>query len=161
MQKQKKPQVTQAFERLTEDKPRRHFESKAEEVVVNFTKIPEYLLELLLKGPQNYTDLNHPDVKKKLEHSMNASDQKDATIADLRRQLNLLRNDEAEARSFFQQEGQQKKQTDAEMERQKAERQKRAYEKAPVEVTTKQKRGLLYGAKRRKTVETAAAFGKQ
>lgn len=144
-----------------------HADNKVERVIVNFTKIPEKLLEGLLTfsiegvtGPKNYTDLNEPEMKKKLESNIDSQDNKESTLADIRRQLNFMKEEENSARQSINKEKQDRQQTFAQEEREKEEEERRKNQQAPIMATPKPKRGVM-GQKRKKSVETNAAQGKQ
>lgn len=150
--------------------------SKVEQAIINFTRIPERLLEAVLSSftggsaettqsaetdtPKNYTDLNEPDVKQRLESHMDLQDNKESSIADIRKQLSFLRQEESDARHSINKEKHERQQALAEEDKQKAEEEQRKNARPAEAPTAKQKRGVM-GQKRKKTVETSAAFGKQ
>jgi hypothetical protein len=144
-----------------------HADNKVERVIVNFTKIPEKMLEGLLTfstegitGPKNHTDLNDPEIKKKMESNIDSQDNKEASLADIRRQLSFLKEEENNARHSMDKEKKEHEQVEAEEERKKAYEEQQQNRQAPIMATPKQKRGVM-GQKRKKSVETNAAQGKQ
>lgn len=152
---------------------------RAETAVVNATRIPENLISAalgfdssaptskegdLLNQQKNFTNLNEPDVKKRLEEAMEPQDEKQKSIQDIRRQIDFLRKEENRARELIDEEEEKKKREEEEILAQKKqeeeERQQREAQQA--EPSTKQQRGLLFGKKKKpnKTMENRAGSGK-
>lgn len=166
-------QQAQKLQNLRNNQERRHevsflhADNKVERAMINFTKIPEKMLEGLLTfsiegitKPKNHTDLNDPDIKKKMESQFDSQDNKESSLADIRRQLNFLKEEENSARQSMRKEDNDRQQSFAQSEREKEEEKRRQNQQAPIMATPKQKRGVM-GQKRKKSVETNAATGKQ
>lgn len=156
-------------------------QKSVEKAVVNFTKIPERLLEAVLSSTtghertatppqpqspekptgQNFTSLENPKIKEMIEANMSEEDSKNVKLADLRKQLQYLRKEEDQARSSIKEDEMKRKQEEEEEELQKAQELEQSKHVVMDEPETKQKRGMLGKVRRKKTIENKASQGKQ
>lgn len=176
MAQQKKPLVN-PFEGSFEKSAKKSVEN----AVVNFTKIPEKLLEATVgavsgkefastpskaaspENPpgKNFTSLEDPKIKEMIEANMSEEDSKNVKLADLRKQLQHLRKEEDEARKSIEEEEMKRKQEEEEEELRKAQEAEQNQRGELIEPETKQKRGMLGKVRKKKTMENKAAQGKQ
>lgn len=141
-------------------------DSKVERAVVNFTRLPEKLLESLLTNAANFTPLNSEHLKKDDDPAEQLAQEQEELVA-VRRRLQQLRGEEEDARAYFKEKDQIKQREEEEEAQQKAqeEEQQQQAEMAGEDPGSKQARGSLFGKKKKKplpqkTIENKAGQSK-
>ncbi len=171
------PNLQQKLRNAANERVEQFKERSVEKARENFSKLPSYLMEQAF-GPQpkseekqpeykNYTSFNEAirgqlgiafgeQDKPKLDKTRNE-------LAELKRQMDIMRNDEAQARAYLDRKEQERKSAEAAEEEQKqinaAMQQQSAA--AGAEPGTKAKRGQEKRKQPDKTMENKASFGKQ
>ena len=158
-------------------------QNTAEAIRQNFTEIKAELLSQLSgkeptpeqKGNKNFTPFNE-EVRKKMGEHYDKQDQSEleevrkklAKEADpqeaIRRQFEFMKKEEREAIEALQREEMERKRKEEEEQQMLLQQQQQAHAQIGNEPSTKQKRGMLFGGKKKRqtqTVETKIGKGKQ
>lgn len=156
----------------------KHKEAIKEEVKQPFTEIPRYLIESLFspdgmsashpekqRKPENYTDLNEAAVKQQLEANFEDQEDSPQKLADARRFLQRVQEEQKQAQLYFKEKDKEREKEEEEerLKKEEEERIQRQQAAQAEEPTSKQKRGLLFGTKKKKkeiNPETRVSFGK-